>query len=117
MNETMKKIFSVRMLSMLLIGYSAGLPLLLIGSTLQAWMTDSGVDLTAIGLVSLLGIPYVFKFLWAPLLDRYKLPFLSRRKGWMLLFQILLVICILGLSFTNPKTDIQLVCVWAFLIA
>jgi MFS transporter, PAT family, beta-lactamase induction signal transducer AmpG len=117
MNETLKKVFSVRMLSMLLIGYSAGLPLLLIGSTLQAWMTDEGVDLTAIGLVSLLGLPYVFKFLWAPLLDRYKLPFFSRRKGWMLLFQGLLVLAILGLSFTNPSTDLRLVCIWAFLIA
>lgn len=117
MNETVKKVFSFRMLTMLLIGYSSGLPLLLIGSTLQAWMTDEGVDLTAIGLVSLLGLPYVFKFLWAPLLDRFKLPFLSRRKGWMLLFQSLLVVCIFGLSFTHPKTDINLVCVWAFLIA
>lgn len=117
MIETVKKMFSTRMLSMLLIGYSAGLPLLLIGSTLQAWMTDEGVDLTAIGLVSLLGLPYVFKFLWAPLLDRYKLPFMSRRKGWMLLFQALLVLCILALSLTNPKTDINMVCVWAFLIA
>lgn len=117
MNETMKKVFSVRMLSMLLIGYSSGLPLLLIGSTLQAWMTDEGVDLTSVGLVSLLGLPYVFKFLWAPLLDRFKLPFLSRRKGWMLLFQVLLVIAIMGLSVTNPKTDIQLVCVLAFMIA
>lgn len=117
MNETLKKVFSVRMLSMLLTGYSAGLPLLLIGSTLQAWMTDEGVDLTAIGLVSLLGLPYVFKFLWAPLLDRFKIPLLGRRKGWMLVFQALLVICIFGLSFTNPKTDIFLVCTWAFLIA
>lgn len=117
MNETLKKVFSLRMLAMLLTGYSAGLPLLLIGSTLQAWMTDEGVDLTAIGLVSLLGLPYVFKFLWAPLLDRYKIPVLGRRKGWMLLFQIMLVICILGLSVTNPKTDIYLVCFWAFLVA
>jgi PAT family beta-lactamase induction signal transducer AmpG len=117
MNETLKKVFSVRMLSMLLTGYSAGLPLLLIGSTLQAWMKDEGVDLTAIGLVSLLGLPYVFKFFWAPLLDRYKLPFLSRRKGWMLLFQAALVISILGLSFTNPREDLNLVCIWAFLIA
>lgn len=117
MNETVKKVFSLRMLSMLLVGYSAGLPLLLIGSTLQAWMTDSGVDLTAIGLVSLLGLPYVFKFLWAPLLDRYKIPLLGRRKGWMLLFQALIVASILGLSMTNPKTDISLVCVFAFLIA
>lgn len=117
MNETLKKVFSVRMLSMLLTGYSAGLPLLLIGSTLQAWMTDEGVDLTAIGLVSLLGLPYVFKFLWAPLLDRFKIPLLGRRKGWMFIFQILLVVCIFGLSFTNPKTDIFLVCTWAFLIS
>ncbi len=117
MNETLKKVFSFRMLAMLLTGYSAGLPLLLIGSTLQAWMTDEGVDLTAIGLVSLLGLPYVFKFLWAPLLDRYKIPVLGRRKGWMLLFQVMLVICILGLSVTNPKDDIYLVCFWAFLVA
>lgn len=117
MNETIKKIFSTRMLAMLCSGYSAGLPLLLIGSTLQAWMRDEGVDLTAIGLVSLLGLPYVFKFLWAPFLDRFKLPFLSRRKGWMLLFQLLLIICILGLSMTDPKVEITLVCVWSFLIA
>lgn len=117
MNETLKKIFSTRMLAMLLVGYSAGLPLLLIGSTLQAWMSDEGVDLTAIGLVSLLGLPYVFKFLWAPLLDRFKLPFFSRRKGWMLCFQLLLVLSIFGLSQTNPKTDLNMVCAWAFLIA
>ncbi len=117
MNETLKKVFNARMLSMLLVGYSSGLPLLLIGSTLQAWMTDEGVDLAAVGMISLIGLPYVFKFLWAPLLDRYTLPFLSRRKGWMVFFQILLVLAILGLSFTSPKENLNLVCVWAFLIA
>lgn len=117
MNETMKKVFSVRMLSMLLVGYASGLPLLLIGSTLQAWMTDEGVDLTAVGMVSLLGLPYVFKFLWAPLLDRYTLPFFSRRKGWMLLFQVLIVICIAGLAFSDPKENLNVVSLWAFLIA
>lgn len=117
MNETLKKIFSIRMLTMLLTGYSAGFPLLLIGSTLQAWMTNEGVDLTAIGLVSLLGLPYVLKFLWAPLLDRFKLPFLGRRRGWMLVFQLLIVLCIFGLSLTNPSTDLTLLCGWAFLIS
>lgn len=117
MNETMKKIFSRRMLSMLLVGYASGLPLLLIGSTLQAWMTDEGVDLTAIGMASLIGLPYVIKILWAPLLDRYKLPFMSRRKGWMILFQILMVVCILGLSVSNPKDNIYVTCTWAFLVA
>lgn len=117
MNETMKKVFSLRMLSMLLVGYASGLPLLLIGSTLQAWMKDEGVDLTAIGMISLIGLPYVFKILWAPLLDRYKLPFLSRRKGWMVLFQALTVVCIFGLSLTDPKAQIYVTCSWAFLIA
>jgi MFS transporter, PAT family, beta-lactamase induction signal transducer AmpG len=117
MNITMKKVFSARMLSMILLGYSSGLPLLLIGSTLQAWMTDEGVDLAAIGLVSLIGLPYVIKFLWAPFLDRFKLPVFSRRKGWMVLFQILLVLSILALSLTNPKTDIYMTSFWAFLIA
>lgn len=115
--NTVKNVLSFRMLSMVLIGYSAGLPLLLIGSTLQAWMVDEGIDLVAIGMFSFLGMPYVVKFLWAPLLDRYKLPFLSRRKGWMVLFQVLIVFSILGLSYTNPKTDLFLVCTWAFLIA
>ncbi len=117
MMETLKKVFSHRMLSMLLLGYASGLPLLLIGSTLQAWMTDEGVDLAAIGMLSLIGMPYVVKFLWAPLLDRFTLPFLSRRKGWMIFFQGLVVISILGLSFTNPRSDIYLTCTWAFLIA
>jgi MFS transporter, PAT family, beta-lactamase induction signal transducer AmpG len=113
----MSKILSVRMLMMLLTGYCAGLPLLLIGSTLQAWMTSEGVDLTAIGLVSLLGLPYVLKFLWAPLLDRFALPFLGRRRGWMLIFQSLLVLSIFGLSAANPRDDLFLVGLWAFFIA
>jgi PAT family beta-lactamase induction signal transducer AmpG len=114
--ETLKKIFSYRMLIMLLTGYCAGLPLLLTGSTLQAWMKDEGVDLTAIGFVSLIGLPYVIKPLWAPLLDRFQLPFLGRRRGWMALFQALIVMSIFFLSLTNPKTDLVLVCLWAFAI-
>jgi MFS transporter, PAT family, beta-lactamase induction signal transducer AmpG len=115
--QTLKKIFSYRMLSMLLMGYSAGLPLLLTGSTLQAWMTDEKVDLTAIGMVSLIGMPYVLKFLWAPLLDRFQLPFLGRRKGWMIVFQVLIVLSILGLSMSNPKENLIVVCFWAFMIS
>lgn len=117
MNETVKKFFSARMLSMLLVGYASGLPLLLIGSTLQAWMTDEGIDLTKIGFVSLIGFPYVVKMFWAPLLDRYKLPYFSRRKGWMILCQVMMVICIFGLSLSNPKDNIMATCAWAFLVA
>lgn len=117
MMETMKRVFSYRMLIMLLMGYSAGLPLLLIGSTLQAWMTDSNVDLTTIGFVSLLGLPYTVKFLWSPFLDRYKLPIMGRRKGWMFFFQALLVLAIFSLSFVNPRDNIAMVGLIAFLIA
>lgn len=115
--DTVKKIFSYRMLVMLLMGYCAGLPLLLTGGTLQAWMTDEKVDLTAIGMVSLIGMPYVLKFLWSPLLDRYQLPFFGRRKGWMILFQILIVGSILGLSMSDPKINLSIVVFWAFMIS
>lgn len=112
-----KQVFSYRMLVMLLTGYASGFPLLLIGSTLQAWMKNEGVDLTNIGLVSLLGLPYVLKFLWAPLLDRYSLPLLGRRKGWMALFQIMIVAGIYGLSTINPGQDLSMLTFWALLIS
>ena len=115
--ETFKKIFSYRMLIMLLMGYSAGLPLLLTGGTLQAWMTDEKVDLTSIGLVSLIGMPYVLKFLWAPFLDRFQIPFFGRRRGWMIVFQILIAASIFGLSMSNPKEHLMAVIGWSFLIA
>jgi MFS transporter, PAT family, beta-lactamase induction signal transducer AmpG len=115
--SVLKQALSFRMLVMLLMGYSAGLPLLLIGSTLQAWMKDSQVDLTAIGAFSLVGLPYTIKFLWAPLLDRYQLPFLGRRKGWMVIFQALLALSIFALSTVNPKTDLWTVTSLSMMIA
>lgn len=115
--ELIKKALSFRMLCLLLLGYSAGLPLLLIGGTLQAWMTDSQVDLGTIGMVSLIGLPYTIKFVWSPFLDRFKLPFLSRRKGWMLLFQACLVVSIFSLSLINPKEHLSIVAIVALMIA
>jgi PAT family beta-lactamase induction signal transducer AmpG len=114
--DLMKKVFSYRMLCLLLLGYAAGLPLLLIGSTLQAWMTDSKVDLGTIGMVSLIGLPYTIKFVWSPFLDRFRVPFLGRRKGWMVVFQALLVVSIFSLSLVNPKEHLMLVGVIATLI-
>lgn len=115
--SSLRKVFSYRMLVMLFLGYSAGLPLLLIGSTLQAWMKDSEVDLTAIGAFSLVGLPYTIKFLWAPLLDRYRLPFLGRRRGWMVVFQALLVLSIWALSQVNPKSQLEYVALISFVIS
>lgn len=91
------------MLAALLMGFASGLPLLLTGSVLQAWMTESGVDLGTIGLFALVGLPYTLKFLWAPLFDRFTLSRrLGRRRGWLLLTQILLVLAIVGLGLSQP---------------
>lgn len=95
------------MIVALLMGFSCGLPLLLTISVLQAWMKDEGVDLSVIGLMALVGLPYTLKFLWAPFLDRFTLslfgqPFLGRRRGWLLLIQVALMLSIAGLGFTNP---------------
>jgi PAT family beta-lactamase induction signal transducer AmpG len=91
------------MLVALLMGFSSGLPLLLTGTLLQAWMKEEGVDLGTIGLFALVGLPYTLKFVWAPLLDRFTLfPRLGRRRGWLLLIQLLLLLAIAGLGFTQP---------------
>ena len=74
-------VFSRRMLVALVMGFACGLPLLLTITVLQAWMKEAGVDLTVIGMMSLVGLPYTVKFLWAPLLDRFTFPFLGRRRG------------------------------------
>ncbi len=115
--DLLKKVFSYRMFCLLLLGYAAGLPLLLTGGTLQAWMSDEGVDLGTIGMVSLIGLPYTIKFLWSPFLDRYKLPIFSRRKGWMVFAQALLMVAIFSLSFVNPKANLMAVGLLALLIA
>jgi len=104
------------MLVSLLHGFSAGIPLLLIGSTLQAWMTDANVDLTVIGMFSLVGIPYSLKFLWAPLLDRYLPPVFDRRRGWILIFQITLMVSIAMLGFSNPAASPMMIALMAFLV-
>lgn len=91
-----------RMFLMLLMGFASGLPLALTGATLQAWMTTEGIDLSTIGLFSLVGLPYTLKFLWAPLMDRFQPPFLGRRRGWMLFCQLSLMALIIFLGFSRP---------------
>jgi len=95
-------VFSRRMLVALIMGFSCGLPLLLTLSVLQAWMTEAGVDLTTIGLMTLVGLPYTLKFIWAPFFDRYTLPLLGRRRGWLLIAQLMLMGAVVGLGFSNP---------------
>src|SRR6188508_2770102 len=77
-----------RLLVMLPLGFVSGLPLALTSGTLQAWLTVEGVDLKTIGIFTMVGLPYTLKFLWAPVMDRIALPWLGRRRGWMLVTQI-----------------------------
>ena len=104
------------MLVAMIMGFSCGLPLLLTISVLQAWMKEEGVDLTVIGMMALVGLPYTVKFLWAPLLDRYTLPFLGRRRGWLLASQLALALAIAGLGCTSPAKSPWLVAFAAFLV-
>lgn len=92
-----------RVFSVGLLGFASGLPLALSGSTLQAWFTTAGMSLRDIGWITLIGQAYVFKFLWAPLLDRLALPFLGRRRGWILVMQLLCGAALLSMSFYTPK--------------
>jgi PAT family beta-lactamase induction signal transducer AmpG len=104
------------MLVALLMGFSSGLPLLLTGSVLQAWMTEEGVDLGTIGLFALVGLPYTLKFLWAPLIDRFSLPLLGRRRGWLLSIQLLLMVSIAALGWTHPGQSPYTVAIVAWLV-
>jgi PAT family beta-lactamase induction signal transducer AmpG len=106
-----------RMAALLFFGFSSGLPLYLTKTTLQAWMTTAGVSLTTIGVFSLLNAPYSLKFLWAPLLDRYVPPFLGRRRGWLLMSQIALLIAIAFMSVHNPRAGITALGINALCIA
>ena len=109
-------ICSSRMLVTLLMGFACGLPLLLTITVLQAWMKEEGVDLTVIGMMALVGLPYTLKFLWAPFLDRFTLPFLGRRRGWLLIAQVALLLAIAGLGFTQPKENPWMLAFAAFLV-
>lgn len=106
------------MAALLFIGFSSGLPILLVLKTLQSWMSDAGTDLTKIGwYVSLIGFPYAFKYLWSPLLDRYTPPFLGRRKGWLLIIQSLLVLSIGAMALQDPAQNLDLLAVNSVVIA
>jgi len=107
------------MVVLLLLGFSSGLPLYLTGTgkTIQAWMTTAHVSLATIGWFSLAGLPYSLKFLWAPALDRFIPPFLGRRRGWLVITQVALLIAIAAMAFHDPVTGLRMLAVNAILIA
>ncbi|MGE5261565.1 MAG: AmpG family muropeptide MFS transporter [Actinomycetota bacterium] len=110
-----------RVLIILLLGFSSGLPLALSGSTLLLWMKDVGVDLGTIGLFSLVGVPYTIKFLWAPIVDAFEVPILGRllghRRGWLVFSQILLMAAIVSLGVQDPLQSPWMVALAAVIVA
>ena len=119
--ETLAVYLKPRVLVIMFLGFSSGLPLALSGSTLLVWMTEAGVNLGTIGLFALVGTPYTIKFLWAPLIDALNVPLLARRfgrrRGWLLLSQFLLIAAIIFLGLCNPSTSPLIVAVGALLVA
>jgi len=108
---------SRNVLIVLLLGFSSGLPLALTAGTLQAWLAVEGVDFVTIGWFALAGQPYTYKFLWAPLMDRFQPPFLGRRRGWLALTQIALAALIVWLGTLSPRETPWLAAIAALAIA
>ena len=110
-------IFNRRMLICIFTGFSSGLPLFILYQLVPGWLRSEGVSLTEIGLFSLIGIPYVWKFIWSPFMDRYSLPLLGRRRSWMLFTQVLLLLSIACFGFVDPVIDIWSVAYLAAAVA
>ena len=99
------------------LGFSSGLPLALTSGTLQAWLTVAGIDIRTIGIFALVGLPYTFKFLWSPLMDRFVPPWLGRRRGWMIISQFCLMVAIGAIAAISPNELVWLLGMLAFMVA
>jgi PAT family beta-lactamase induction signal transducer AmpG len=106
-----------RMAAVLLMSFASGLPFNLTGFTVQAWLASEGLDIKAIGIFTLVSVPYFFKFLWAPLLDRYLPPILGRRRGWILIYQVCLAVAIAAMGFCSPTKELYVLGIFAVLVA
>jgi PAT family beta-lactamase induction signal transducer AmpG len=106
-----------RMVAILFMSFASGLPFNLTGFTLQSWLTAAGLDIKTVGFITLAGVPYAWKFLWAPLLDRFLPPVLGRRRGWILIFQLCLAVTIGTMGFFEPTREIYIIAGIAFVIA
>jgi PAT family beta-lactamase induction signal transducer AmpG len=106
-----------RMLICIFIGFSSGLPLFILLNLVAAWLRSEGVDLKSIGLFALIQFPYTWKFLWSPLMDRFSLGRLGRRRGWMLGTQVFLLLSVAAFGLFNPRTDLPTIAALAALVA
>ena len=123
--RSLREAFSVylkpRVIGMIFLGFAAGLPFLLVFSTLSAWLRDEGVTRTTIGFFSWVGITYSIKVFWAPIVDRLPIPWLTKklgkRRSWMLCAQIVIATGLLGMAITNPKTELLMIAMYALIVA
>lgn len=106
-----------RLLIVFLLGFSSGLPLALISSTLQAWFADTGMSVLATGMLSLVSLPYAYRIAWGPLLDRYSLSSLGKRRSWILIMQFALLIGFNVMAWFSPNTAPELMAIIAFMLA
>lgn len=110
-------LFNRRMLICIFIGFTSGLPLYVLIQLVPAWLRSNGIDLATIGLFSLVSLPYTWKFLWSPLMDRYRLRFLGRRRGWALLTQVALLLVIGMLGHFDPRQSLPVIIALVFLVS
>lgn len=115
--KTLKALLQKNMLVSLLMGFSSGMPFLLTSKTLQGWLTDEAVDIKTIGLFLMVGLPYTLKFLWSPIFDRYEIPKLGRRRGWILITQLALTVTLAVLAVLQPKDNLTIVAAFCLLIS
>jgi PAT family beta-lactamase induction signal transducer AmpG len=116
-DQLLRVVANWRTAAVLALGYSSGLPIALTSGTLQAWLSTLDLDLKTIGAATLVGLPYTFKFLWAPLIDRVALPWLGRRRGWVFAMQLGLAVVIAVTPHFDPRVEIQAVLTLASLLA
>jgi PAT family beta-lactamase induction signal transducer AmpG len=106
-----------RLLAILMLGFASGLPLALVSSTLQAWFTEANISVVTIGTLSLIGLPYTFKFLWAPVMDHFQIPFLGKRRGFILITQAGMIVTLMCLANLNPALHTHTMAVVALIVA
>ena len=118
MNTSFREaILNRRMLICVFTGFTSGLPLYILIQLVPGWLRTEGVGLAEIGFFTLVGVPYTWKFLWSPVMDRYTLPFLGRRRGWMLVTQVSLMASIAALGFLQPALSLWTVAYLAMALA
>ncbi|KDN14884.1 AmpG family muropeptide MFS transporter [Snodgrassella communis] len=111
------KIFSRHMLICVFTGFSSGLPLYFLINLVPAWLRNEGVDLTTIGLFSIVGLPFTWKFLWSPLMDAVYFPWLGRRRSWMFITQVALLLALLGYMVLNPQQNMTAIKILSLFVA